>query len=185
MSHKAKKAKQAKLRNKQKAKQLNRVRGQVKNFNLSDGEAAFTLKALTNKETPLEFVRSTSKDLMGLLVQFQDVVDLYSQDDWMATIKPAYPTVHDTIKNAGDYIKSVHTDILAAEERFTEEFKDLDASRNSFLLSSPAMEVFSSIHENIEANIENLIAAKKVIHDLYVEFETNFPGVEENDNPEA
>lgn len=185
MSHKAKKAKQAKLRNKQQAKQLNRVRGQVKNFNLSDSEAAFTRKALANKETPLEFVRNTAQGLLEVLVQFQDVVDLYLQDDWMATIKPAYPTAHDTIKNAGDYIKSVHTDILEAEERFTEEFKDLDASQNSFLLSSPAMEVFNSIHENIEANIENLITAKKVIHDLYVEFETNFPGVEENDNPET
>ena len=61
----------------------------------------------------------------------------------------------------------------------------MDASQNSFLLSSPAMEVFNSIHENIEANIENLITAKKVIRDLYVEIETNFPGVEENDNPEA
>ena len=41
MSNKAKKAKQAKLRNKQQTKQLNRVRGQVKNLNVSDNDALF------------------------------------------------------------------------------------------------------------------------------------------------
>ena len=185
MTSKAKKAKQAKLRNKQQAKQLNRVRGQVKNFNMSDREAAFVQRALGNKESPVQFVQNTAKDLFSLLDQFQDVVDLHAQQDWMDTIKTAYPTVHDSIKNAGDYIKGVHGEILEAEERFTEEFKDLDNSKNSFLLSSPAMEVFSSIQENIETNIENLFATKKLIIDLYVELETNFPGVENDDSSEA
>jgi uncharacterized alkaline shock family protein YloU len=115
----------------------------------------------------------------------EDIVDLYLQPEWMETIKTAYPQVHDSIKNAGDYIKGVHGEILEAEERFTEEFKDLDNSKNSFLLSSPAMEVFSSIQENIETNIENLFATKKLIIDLYVELETNFPGVENDDSSEA
>lgn len=185
MSLKAKKAKQAKLRNKQQAKQLNRVRGQVKNFNMSDREAAFVKSALANKVTPAEFVRNTSNGLLSLLEQFQDIVDLYLQPEWMETIKTAYPQVHTSIQNAGDYIKGVHGEILEAEERFTEEFKDLDNSKNSFLLSSPAMEVFSSIQENIETNIENLFATKKLIIDLYVELETNFPGVENDDSSEA
>ena len=47
------------------------------------------------------------------------------------------------------------------------------------------MEVFSSIQENIETNIENLFATKKLIIDLYVELETNFPGVENDDSSEA
>lgn len=185
MSLKAKKAKQAKLRSKQQAKQLNRVRGQVKNFNMSDREAAFVKSALANKETPAEFVRNTSNGLLSLLEQFQDIVDLYLQPEWMETIKTAYPQVHTSIQNAGDYIKGVRGEILEAEERFTEEFKDLDNSKNSFLLSSPAMEVFSSIQENIETNIENLFATKKLIIDLYVELETNFPGVENDDSSEA
>lgn len=185
MSNKAKKAKQAKLRNKQQAKQLNRVRGQVRNHNMSDREAAFVKRALSNKETPLEFVRSTSQGLLDLLAQFQDVTDLYLQDEWMEVIKTAYPTIYESIKNAGDYIKEVHEDILAKENHFTEEFKDLDNNQNSFLLANPAMQEFSSIHENIEANIENLFATKKAILDLYVELETKYPGVESNDKSEA
>lgn len=185
MSNKAKKAKQAKLRNKQKTKQLNRVRGQVKNLNLSDADALFYQRALANKETPAKFVRNTSQGLLDLLEQFQDIADLYLQPEWMETIKTAYPQVHASIQNAGDYIKGVHGEILEAEERFAEEFKDLDNTKNSFLLSSPAMEVFSSIQENIETNIENLFATKKLIIDLYVELETKFPGVENDDNSEA
>ena len=185
MSNKAKKAKQAKLRNKQQAKQLNRVRGQVKNFKMSDREAAFVQRALGNKENPVQFVQNTAKDLFSLLDQFQDVVDLHAQQDWMDAIKTAYPTVHDSIKNAGDYIQEVRADVTATEARFTEEFKDLDNSQNSFLLSSPAMEAFSSIHENIESNIENLFATKKAVVDLYVKLKTNFPGVENDDNSEA
>ena len=94
MSNKAKKAKQAKLRNKQQAKQLNRVRGQVKNLNLSDNDALFYRRALTNKEAPAEFVRNTTQGLLELLEQFQDIVDLYLQPEWMETIKTAYPQVH-------------------------------------------------------------------------------------------
>ncbi len=185
MTSKAKKAKQAKLRNKQQTKRLNRVRGQVKNFNMSDREAAFVQRALVNKESPAQFVDNTAQDLFNLLDQFQDVVDLSTQQDWMDTIKTAYPAVHDSIKNAGEYIQEVRADVTETKERFTEEFKDLDNSKNSFLLSSPAMEAFSSIHENIEANIENLFSTKKAIVDLYVELETNFPGVENDDNSEA
>lgn len=185
MSNKAKKAKQAKLRNKQQTKQLNRVRGQVKNLNLSDADALFYQRALANKETPAKFIRNTSQGLLDLLEQFQDIADLYLQPEWMETIKTSYPQVHTSIQNAGDYIKGVHGEILEAEERFTEEFKDLDNTKNSFLLSSPAMEVFSSIQENIETNIENLFATKKLIIDLYVELETKFPGVENDDNSEA
>ena len=185
MSNKAKKAKQAKLRNKQKTKQLNRVRGQVKNLNLSDKDALFYQRALANKETPAEFVRNTSQGLLDLLEQFQDIVDLYLQPEWKEAIKTAYPQVYTSIQNAGEYIKGVRDEILEAEERFAEEFKDLDNTKNSFLLSSPAMEVFSSIQENIETNIENLFATKKLIIDLYVELETKFPGVENDDNSEA
>lgn len=185
MSLKAKKAKQAKLRNKQQAKQLNRVRGQVKNFNMSDREAAFVKSALVNKESPAQFVDNTAQDLFNLLDQFQEAVDLGTQQDWMDTIKTAYPVLHDSIKNASDYLQEVRKDVTEAKERFMEEFKDLDNSKNSFLLSSPAMETFSNIHENIEANIENLFSTKKAIIDLYVELETNFPGVENDDSSEA
>ena len=185
MSNKAKKAKQAKLRNKQQTKRLNRVRGQVKNLNMSDREALFVQRALVNKESPLQFVRETAKDLFNLLDQFQDLKDLHAQQDWMDTIKTAYPKVHDSIKNAVEYIRETHNEVVALETRFIEEFKDLDNSKTSFLLSSPAMETFSSVYDNVEANIENLFATKKAIIDLYVELETNFPGVENNDNTEA
>ena len=119
MSLKAKKAKQAKLRSKQQAKQLNRVRGQVKNFNMSDREAAFVKSALANKETPAEFVRNTSNGLLSLLEQFQDIVDLYLQPEWMETIKTAYPQVHTSIQNAGDYIKGCETAVAVATVRQT------------------------------------------------------------------
>lgn len=182
MSNKAKKAKQAKLRKQQQVKQLNRVRGQVKNFNLSDEEAAFYKRALTNKSTPAEFITETANDLRELLNKFDLIIGLAAQPDWMATIEGPYPEEHKAIKGAAEYLQSALDDLRASEVRFVDEFQGMDNSNNSFLLSSPAMEVFGSIQENIEQNAENLIKTMQMVIELYADLEEKYPGVENDDN---
>lgn len=182
MSNKAKKAKQAKLRNKQMAKGLNRVRAQVKQPNLSDKDALFFKKALANKETPTQFVEATADSLIDIVNRFSDIRDLGADDEWMVTIEPHFAGVHESIKNACEYLNGVVKDIEEAREKYMEEYKDLDNSHESFLIASDSMQVFNNIQENLEENLESLVASKKAIIELYQEIESKYPGDETDDN---
>lgn len=182
MSNKAKKAKQAKLRNKQKAKGLNRVRAQVKQPHLSDKDALFFKKALANKETPTQFVDGAADSLLNILDGFSDIRTLGADDEWMATIQPHYAGTYESINNAKEYLNGVVKDIEEAREKYLEEYKHLDNSPESFLTASESMQVFNSIQENLEENLESLMLTKKAILELYQEIESQYPGDVNDDN---
>ena len=176
MSNKAKRAKAVKARKHQQSKVNNRIRGIVKNYGLTEAEAHFYRRALVTKETPAEFVTTVVKDLNDLLSSFDLLTDVAKEEAVMAALLITHPVIAESIKNAGVYLKDTKVQLQELHDKYLEEFKDLDASNNSYLFASSAMEDFSNLQEELSMNVPNMMLTLEQILDVYADLERNYPG---------
>lgn len=182
MSSKAKKAQQEKLRKRNKAKQLNRVRGMAHNLNLTDAEAEFYQRALASKATPAEMVNEIVADIRNVLANFDSIGKTACEPDIINALRVSHPTQTESIIAANQYLIETAEDLNNLEAKYLEQFEGLDNSKDSFLTTAPAMEEFSELQSVIAQNAENLMAVVNAIMTIYFELEIQFPGEVENDN---
>lgn len=169
MSNKAKKAKQAQLRKREQTKALNRIRGMVKNPNLTDTEASFYKEALASKETPYEFLVSHIDNVTNLLKEFSLIEDVAGSEEMMPLIEQGWSIHHQTIKNAGDYLAGVAKEIKEVADEYTEPFKQLGNSYQDVLQIGPALEKLANIQDELANNAVNLMGAMETVITIYAE----------------
>ena len=111
-----------------------------------------------------------------MLSSFDLLTDVAKEEAVMAALLITHPVIAESIKNAGVYLKDTKVQLQELHDKYLEEFKDLDASNNSYLFASSAMEDFSNLQEELSMNVPNMMLTLEQILDVYADLERNYPG---------
>lgn len=172
MSNKAKRNKQQQVRNRNEAKQLNVIRGKVKNLDLTDNEALFYQAALKSKETPLEFLENGKKEVLALIGTFHMIDDLATDEETITLLKQANPKLHEDVLRGQTYLNELREELDSIHEANVENVAKLDnTDKLAVLAIVDVLEGYNDITVSLQNNAAQLVTIIKSITEMYFEAE--------------
>lgn len=179
MSNKAKKAKQQSLRKQEQTKRLNRVRGMVKNYNLTDAEAEFYYRALNSKETPIDFLKSTHAGIMDIISQFGTITSIAEDEELMGGLSTHYTELHSAVFLANQFLKSCAEDADKILNDNSEAFEALGTGIMDIINCGAAIEGYGNIQDSLAHNAAGLMGTIESIAQTYAAVETEYQKLEQ------
>lgn len=171
MANKAKSSKQQKLRLKTKRAQLERLKAQTGNYNMTMDDMHVWRKALADKETPKQYLENGYNDIIKIMDQFGVIVRLRDDEETMSVVKQIDPTLWENVVKAGDFLKEAKTELEEIKETNTEAVDEYDADTNNMLdaviVVGPIMEGYDKITTDLSNNTMNLMSVVTDILKLY------------------
>ena len=185
MATKAKKANQQNLRDKERAKRLNRIRGMAGNFALTDIEAEFYYRALRSKETPAEFLAAASADIIKIIDSFNVITDIAKDTILMDGLAVHNPELHKAVSNNHKFLQDCIGEVAEINATNESVFADLGTTPVDLLTCGDAIAGFSNLQDNLATNAESLMLTVRFILETYVAIEQANTALEAADKQET